>query len=221
MLIVALTGSIGMGKSTATAMLRQLGVPVYDADAAVHSLTVKHGPALPHIAEAFPGVVSGGVLDRQKLGAQVFGNQPALKRLEAILHPMVHKKQRRFLTLAKRKRAPIVVLDIPLLFEGNGHQRVDATIVVSAPHWLQRRRVLSRPGMTEEKLAGILKQQTPDRIKRRLATYVVPTGLGKAETRRHLVRILEDLRHKDGAHWPGNPFRHRLSLQRKGKRLSK
>lgn len=219
MLIVGLTGSIGMGKSTASTMLRQMGVPVYDADAAVHSLTVRHGPALPSIDREFPGVVSDGVLDRQKLGAQVFGNLPALRRLEAIIHPMVHRKQRRFLTLAKRRRAPIVVLDIPLLFEGNGHQRVDATIVVSAPAWLQRRRVLARPGMTEEKLAGILKQQTPDRIKRRLATYVVPTGLGKAETRRHLVRILQDLRTREGAHWPGNPFRDRLSMKRKGKRL--
>jgi len=221
MLIVALTGSIGMGKSTASTMLRQMGVPVYDADAAVHSLTVKHGPALPHIEREFPGVVSDGVLDRQKLGAHVFGNQPALRRLEAIIHPMVWRKQRRFLTEAKRRRAPIVVLDIPLLFEGNGHQRVDATIVVSAPAWLQRRRVLARPGMTEEKFAGILKQQVPDRIKCKLATYVVPTGLGKAETRRHLVRILEDLHDKEGAHWPGNPFRHRLSMQRKGKRLAR
>lgn len=219
MLIVALTGSIGMGKSTATTMLRQMGVPVYDADAAVHSLTVKHGPALPAIDREFPGVVSAGVLDRQKLGAQVFGNQPALRRLEAIIHPMVQKKQRRFLELAKRRRAPIVVLDIPLLFEGNGHHRVDATIVVSAPHWLQRRRVLARPGMSEEKFAGILRQQVPDRIKRRLATYVVPTGMGKAETRRHLVRILEDLRSREGAHWPGNPFRHRLSQKRRGGRL--
>ena len=219
MKIIGLTGSIGMGKSTATTMLRQMGIPVYDADAAVHSLTVKHGPALPFIEQAFPGVVSQGVLDRQKLGALVFGNLPALRKLESIIHPMVHRKQRRFLTLAKRRRAPIVVLDIPLLFEGNGHQRVDATIVVSAPSWLQRRRVLARPGMTEEKFAGILKQQVPDRVKRRLATYVVPTGLGKAETRRHLVRIVEDLRHKQGAHWPGNPFRHRLSMQRKGGKL--
>ncbi|MGE0660012.1 MAG: dephospho-CoA kinase, partial [Reyranellaceae bacterium] len=166
MLIVGLSGSIGMGKSTASTMLRQMGVPVYDADAAVHSLTVKDGPALPAIEREFPGVVADGVLDRQKLGAQVFGNPQALRRLEAIIHPMVQRKQRRFLVEAKRRREPIVVLDIPLLFEGNGQHRVDATIVVSAPAWLQRRRVLARPGMTEEKLAGILRQQTPDRVKR-------------------------------------------------------
>ena len=130
---------------------------------------------------------------------------------------MVHRLQRRFLTQAMRRRAPIVVLDIPLLFEGNGHQRVDATIVVSAPFYLQRRRVLARPGMTEEKFRGILRQQTPDREKRRLASYVVPTGLGRAETRRHLARILGDLRGRQGAHWPGNPFRHRLSIRRKKK----
>lgn len=218
MLIVGLSGSIGMGKSTASTMLRQMGVPVYDADAAVHSLTARNGPALPAIERQFPGVVREGVLDRQKLGAQVFGNQAALRRLESILHPMVQRLQRRFLTQAKRRGAPIVVLDIPLLFEGNGHRRVDATIVVSAPAWLQRRRVLARPGMTEEKFAGILRQQTPDREKRRLATYVVPTGLGKAETRRHLVRILEELRTGEGAHWPGNPFWHRLTLRRRKKR---
>ena len=215
MLIVGLSGSIGMGKSTASTMLRQLGVPVYDADAAVHSLTVKNGPALPAIEREFPGVVKDGVLDRQKLGAEVFGNPAALRRLEAIIHPMVQRKQRRFLTLAKRRREPIVVLDIPLLFEGNGQHRVDATIVVSAPAWLQRRRVLARPGMTDEKFAGILKQQTPDRVKRRHATYVVPTGQGKAETRRHLVRIVEELRGRQGEHWPPNAFRHRQSLKRK------
>ena len=220
MMIVGLTGSIGMGKSTAAKMLRQMGVPVYDADANVHAIQAKGGVALPAIEAAFPGVVKDGVLDRQALGARVFGNKEALRRLEAIVHPLVGQRQRAFLKRAARRGEKLVVLDIPLLFEGNGHHRVDATIVVSAPHWLQRRRVLARPGMTEEKLNGILKQQTPDRIKRRLATYVVPTGMGKAETRRHLVRILEDLRQKQGAHWPGNPFRHRLSIQRKGKKLA-
>ena len=220
MLVVGLTGSIGMGKSTATRLLRRMQVPVYDADAAVHAVQAPGGEALPAIEAAFPGSVKNGVLDRAALGARVFADPAALRRLEAIVHPLVQQRQRAFLKRHAARRTPVVVLDIPLLFEGNGHRRVDATIVVSAPHWLQRRRVLARPGMTEEKLNGILKQQTPDRIKRRLATYVVPTGLGKAETRRHLVRILEDLRHKDGAHWPGNPFRHRLSIARKGKKLA-
>src|SRR5947209_1934925 len=167
MVIVGLTGSIGMGKSTAAGMLRQMGVPVYDADAAVHALQAPGGAALPAIEAAFPGVVKGGVLDRQALGARVFGNKEALRRLEAIVHPLVGQQQRRFLRAAARRREELVVLDIPLLFEGAGERRVDATLVVSAPAFLQRRRVLARRGMTAERLAGILHQQVPDSVKRR------------------------------------------------------
>src|SRR5215472_14406505 len=150
MVIVGLTGSIGMGKSTAAAMLRDMGVPVYDADAAVHALQAPGGAALPAIEAAFPGVVKAGVLDRQALGARVFGNPAALRRLEAIVHPLVGQRQRAFLKRAARQRAPLVVLDIPLLFEGRGERRIDATLVVSAPAFLQRRRVLARPGMTAD-----------------------------------------------------------------------
>ena len=133
MVIVGLTGSIGMGKSTAAKMLRQMGVPVYDADAAVHQLQAPGGIALPPIEAAFPGVVKNGVLDRQALGARVFGNKEALRKLEAIVHPLVGQKQRAFLKRAAQRGVPLVVLDIPLLFEGRGERRVDGTLVVTAP----------------------------------------------------------------------------------------
>ncbi|MBS0221495.1 MAG: dephospho-CoA kinase [Proteobacteria bacterium] len=211
MVIVGLTGSIGMGKSTASTMLRQMGVPVYDADAAVHALQAPGGAALPPIERAFPGVVKDGVLDRQALGARVFGDQAALRRLEAIVHPLVAQRQRAFLKRAARRGVPLVVLDIPLLFEGRGERRVDATMVVSAPAFLQRRRVLARHGMTEEKFAGILRQQVPDRTKRRLATVVIPTGLGLAPTRQALARAVAELKERPGRFWPPNPWREKFT----------
>jgi len=205
MVIVGLTGSIGMGKSTAAKMLRQMGVPVYDADAAVHALQAPGGAALPPIEAAFPGVVKAGVLDRQALGARVFGNKEALRTLEAIVHPLVAQKQRAFLKRAARRGVPLVVLDIPLLFEGRGERRVDATLVVTAPGFLQHRRVMARPGMTAEKFAGILRQQVPDRTKRRLATMVIPTGLGLAPTRLALGKAVAALKKRPGRFWPPSP----------------
>lgn len=213
MVIVGLTGSIGMGKSTAAKMLRQMGVPVYDADAAVHALQAPGGAALPPIEAAFPGVVRNGVLDRQALGARVFGNKEALRKLEAIVHPLVGQKQRAFLRRAALRGARIVVLDIPLLFEGRGERRVDAVLVVSAPAFLQRRRVLARPGMTEEKFAGILRQQVPDSLKRRKASVVVPTGLGLAPTRNALERAVRRLKRQSGESWPLNPWREKYTAQ--------
>lgn len=213
MVIVGLTGSIGMGKSTAAKMLRQMGVPVYDADAAVHALQAPGGAALPPIEAAFPGVVRNGVLDRQALGARVFGNKEALRKLEAIVHPLVGQKQRAFLRRAALRGARIVVLDIPLLFEGRGERRVDAVLVVSAPAFLQRRRVLARPGMTEEKFAGILRQQVPDSLKRRKASVVVPTGLGLAPTRNTLERAVRRLKRQPGGSWPLNPWREKYTAQ--------
>src|SRR5436190_15325678 len=197
MVIVGLTGSIGMGKSTAAKMLRQMGVPVYDADAAVHRLQAPGGIALLPIEAAFPGVVKDGVLDRQALGARVFGDKAALRRLEAIVHPLVQQQQRLFVKQAARRGEPVVVLDIPLLFEGMGERRVDGVLVVSAPAFLQRQRVMARSGMTAEKLAGILRQQVPDPIKRRKATVVIPTGLGLAPTRAALATAVRALmKHK-------------------------
>ncbi|EWY40577.1 dephospho-CoA kinase [Skermanella stibiiresistens SB22] len=190
MLVLGLTGSIGMGKSTAARMLRRLGVPVHDSDATVHRLLARGGAAVPRIDREFPGVVRDGAVDRQALGAVVFRDTPALRRLEAILHPLVKRSQRRFLGRCAARRDPVAVLDIPLLFETGGERRVDAVIVVSAPAAIQRARVLARPGMTSDKLAGILKRQTPDREKRRRADFVVETGLGRARTLRALARVV-------------------------------
>jgi dephospho-CoA kinase len=211
MVIVGLTGSIGMGKSTAARMLRQMGVPVYDADAAVHALQAPGGAALPPIEAAFPGVVKNGVLDRQALGARVFGNKAALRKLEAIVHPLVGQQQRAFLKRAAGRRESLVVLDIPLLFEGLGDRRVDATLVVSAPTFLQRRRVMARPGMTAERLDGILGQQVPDTLKRRKASIVVPTGLGLAPTRAALAEAVATLKRRRGRFWPPNPWREKFT----------
>jgi dephospho-CoA kinase len=198
MVIVGLTGSIGMGKSTAAKMLRQMGVPVYDADAAVHRLQAPGGLALRPIEAAFPGVVKNGVLDRQALGARVFGSKQALRKLEAIVHPLVAQQQRMFLKRAAMRREPVVVLDIPLLLEGLGERRVDGVLVVSAPAFLQRLRVMARPGMTAEKFAGILRQQVPDPLKRRKATVVIPTGLGLAPTRQALATAVRRLMKQQG-----------------------
>ncbi len=213
MMIVGLTGSIGMGKSTAARMLRQMGVPVYDADAAVHALQAKGGAALPPIEAAFPGVVKDGVLDRQALGARVFGNKEALRRLEAIVHPLVGRTQRAFLKRAAQRGEDLVVLDIPLLFEGAGERRVDATLVVSAPAFLQRLRVMARPGMSAERLDGILRQQVPDALKRRKATIVIPTGLGLAPTRLALARAIARLKKRRGRFWPPNPWREKFTAR--------
>ena len=213
MMIVGLTGSIGMGKSTAAKMLRQMGVPVYDADANVHAIQAKGGVALPAIEAAFPGVVKDGVLDRQALGARVFGNKEALRKLEAIVHPLVGQRQRAFLKRAALRGEKLVVLDIPLLFEGAGERRVDATLVVSAPAFLQRHRVMARPGMSNERFDGILRQQVPDVLKRRKATVVIPTGLGLAPTRQALAKAIARLKKRRGRFWPPNPWRERFTAQ--------
>jgi dephospho-CoA kinase len=202
MFVLGLTGSIGMGKSTAAKMLSAMGAPVCDSDALVHGLLAKGGAAVPAIATAFPGVVADGAVDRRSLGAAVFGNPPALARLEAILHPMVQMAQRRFLGRVARRRVRVAVLDIPLLFETKGERRVDATLVVSAPFRVQKSRVLARPGMTADKFAGILARQTPDVEKRRRADWVIPTGAGRLVTRRALARIVRDVRRRRGRRWP-------------------
>jgi len=180
MRIIGLTGSIGMGKSTVAGMFERLGVPVFDADAAVRALQGPGGRALPAIEAAFPGSTGPAGLDRVRLGAQVFGNPAALKRLEMILHPLVGEAQSAFLTRHRLKRA--VVLDVPLLFEKGGWKRCDLTVVVSAPARVQQARVLARPGMTREKFAAILKTQMSDREKRKRADVVIETGRGRRVT---------------------------------------
>jgi dephospho-CoA kinase len=207
MFVLGLTGSIGMGKSTAAAMLRRLGVPVHDADAAVHRLLAPGGKAVPAVLEAFPGVERGDAegrtgIDRKALGKIVFGDPAALKRLEAVLHPLVRAEARAFLRRQARRRARLVVLDIPLLFETGGERLCDAVLVVTAPARVQAQRVLARPGMTPETFAAITAKQMPDAEKRRRADFLVPTGLGKAATLRRLRRILRLLDGVPGRVWP-------------------
>ena len=194
MIVVGLTGSIGMGKSNAAQVLRHLGIPVHDADGAVHVLLGPGGKAVGKVAAAFPQALAGNRIDRKILGDLVFGDTPALRRLEAILHPMVRQSSRDFLAAAARRRVRLAVLDIPLLYESRGEGSVDAVIVVSAPKQIQRQRVLARRGMTEEKFRAILARQIPDTEKRRRATYVVTTGGHRGETFRQLKRIVRDLK---------------------------
>ena len=175
-LLIGLTGSIGMGKTETAKMFARLGIPVYDSDAAVHRLYEPGGGAVAPIAQAFPGTVTDGRVDRAALSKQVGGNEAAFKRLEAIVHPLVAAEQRKFMDQVQG--AEMVVQDIPLLFETGGHARMDAVVVVSAPAELQRERVLARAGMTPEKLDHILSRQMPDAEKRAKAHFVVETGKG-------------------------------------------
>ena len=194
MIVLGLTGSMGMGKSTAAAMLRRLGVPVHDADAEVHRLLGPGGAAVKAVAREFPAALAGDRIDRRILGRLVFDDVPALRRLEAILHPLVRQAERRFLAECRRRHEAVAVLDIPLLFETGGELRCDGVIVVSAPPAVQRQRVLRRPGMTAERFASVLDRQMPDGEKRRRADWVVPTGLGKAVTLNHLKKVLREVR---------------------------
>ena len=202
MMVLGLTGSIGMGKSTAANMLRAMGVPVHDSDATVHGLFAFDRDLREAISARFPGVVTDDGVDRQALGAAVFGDDAARRDLETLVHPRVRAAAGAFVRHHRRQRAALVVLDIPLLYETGGEDRVDGVIVVSAPAALQRRRVMARPGMDAERFAGILASQMPDGEKRRRADFVVETGLGKAYTFRRLKRIVMAIR---TAAQPGRP----------------
>ena len=188
MIILGLTGSVGMGKSTTARLFVEEGVPVHDSDAAVHRLY--DGEAVPAIEAAFPGTTAGGKVDRDRLGARVLGDAAALARLEAIVHPLVRASADRFLAEAKARGAPVAVLDIPLLYETGGEDRVDAVVVVSAPPDVQRERVLARPGMTPEKFAAILAKQLPDAEKRARADFVVDSSRGIEPARAQVRDIL-------------------------------
>lgn len=191
MLRVGLTGSIGMGKSTTAQMFREAGVPVLDSDQIVHDLY--RAAAVAPIEAAFPGVSVDGVVDRGRLAAQVLADPEALKRLEAIVHPLVWAARDDFLKDQEKKGASIVVYDVPLLFETGAEKSVDAIVVVSAPEDVQKARVLARPGMTEEKFAAILAKQVPDAEKRARADFVVHTGKGIEAARREVQAILDEL----------------------------
>jgi dephospho-CoA kinase len=192
--VIGLTGSIAMGKSTAAALLRRLGVPVFDADAAAHAHMGPAGKATRAIAARFPGAVGPEGVNRKALGALVFSDRAALRDLERIVHPLVAADRAAFLKRAALAHRPICAIDVPLLFEGRGPKDYDAVVVVSAPAFLQRQRALARPGMSPERLQGILARQWPDARKRRHADAVVPTGLGKRETLRRLRQFLTLLR---------------------------
>ena len=194
MKILGLTGGIGMGKSTAARMLRRMGLPVHDADRAVHRALAPGGAAVAAVATAFPGVARAGGIDRAALGKRVFGDAAALRRLEAILHPQVAASERRFLARMRSAKRPLVVLDIPLLYETGAERRCDAVAVVWAPAFLQRARVLARPGMTAARLAFIRSQQVSEPVRRRRADFLVPSGLGRAVTWRGLRRVVRTMR---------------------------
>ena len=191
MIVLGLTGSIGMGKSTTAAMFEDFGVPVHDSDEAVHRLY--RGKAAPLVEAIFPGTTAGGTVDRGKLAEKVLADGVALKRLEAVIHPLVRADATAFLKRHHTAGAPLAVVDIPLLFETDGRARVDMVAVVTAPEDVQRERVLSRPGMTEEKFKAILAKQVPDAEKRRLADFVIDTGQGIEAARRQVADIIEKL----------------------------
>jgi dephospho-CoA kinase len=186
--ILGLTGSIGMGKSTTAKFFAEEGVPVHDADAAVHR--VYEGQAAEAIEGAFPGTTANGKVDRVKLAAQVLGDDAARKRLEAIVHPLVRESEKKFLAEARARETPIVLLDIPLLYETGAERRVDAVVVVSAPAEVQRERVMSRPGMTAERFMSLLAAQVPDEQKRRRADFIVDTSGGFDAARAQVRDIL-------------------------------
>ena len=199
MIVLGLTGSIGMGKSTAAAAFRRLGVPVFDADRGVRRTLEDGGAAVPAIAAAFPGMVKAGAVERAALAGLVFEDAAARRKLVSIVHPLVRAQELRFLARARIERRKIAVLDIPLLFETGADRLCDATVVVTAPRFVQAQRVLSRPGMTKAMFARILASQMPDIEKRRRADFSAPTGLGQRATLKALRRIVRLVNKKSGA----------------------
>ncbi len=198
MIILGLTGSVGMGKSTTAAMFSAHGIPVFDSDAAVHRLY--RGEAVLAVKEAFPGVMRAGVVDREVLGQRVIGDADAMKRLEAIVHPLVRAERERFIVAARQAGARIAVLDVPLLYETGVEVDVDAVVLVSAPETVQKTRVLARPGMTEVRFAAILAKQMPDAEKRRRgARFVIETGNGLEATGRQVEAVIAALGADSGA----------------------
>jgi dephospho-CoA kinase len=189
-----MTGSIGMGKTETGRMFVRLGIPVFDADKSVHELYARGGKAVAPVNDAFPGVLVDGAIDRARLGEQVIGNTEALQRLEDIVHPLVQEQRQAFMAEAVAAGADIVVLDIPLLFETGGEDKVDRILVVSAPEDVQRERVLAREGMTEAKFNAILEKQLNDAEKRRRADYVIETDKGLPDAERQVRSLVDRLR---------------------------
>ncbi len=194
MVILGLTGCIAMGKSAAADMFRRLGVPVHDADEAVHRMLAQGGAGVAAVEAAFPGAWRNGAIDHEAVAKRVFDDGAALRRLESILHPLVEIDQRRFLNTAARRGETLVVLDVPLLFETGGDEMCDAVAVVSAPPRVQTERLLKRPGMTHDRIDAVRRLQLSDGEKKRRADYVIPTGLGRNFAMRKIKEIVEDLR---------------------------
>jgi dephospho-CoA kinase len=194
MRVIGLTGSIGMGKSTTAAMFREAGIPVYDADAAVHEAYDVGGIAVGPVGEAFPGVVRDGRVDREELRKRVLGNPEALKVLNGIVHPLIGENRAKVFAEAEAAGADMIIMDVPLIYETGGEKNMAAVIVCSAPADVQRERVLAREGMTPERLDAILAQQVPDAEKRARADYVVDTGKGLDAAREQVKAIIEALR---------------------------
>lgn len=191
MIVIGLTGSVGMGKSTTAGMFAAAGLPVFDADAAVHRLY--EGAAVAPVEAAFPGVARDGRIDREELGKKVIGDAIAMRRLEAIVHPLVRAAREAFLAKARAAGAPMAVLDIPLLYETGGEAEVDTVVLVSAPKAVQKARVLARPGMTEARFAAILAKQMPDAEKRRRADHIIETGDGLEAAERQVQALVRQL----------------------------
>lgn len=202
MFIVGLTGSIGMGKTTAANAFRELGIPVHDADRVVHDLLLKNKAVFARIQKIFPETVLNGTINRNRLGNIVFNDAKALKQLENIIHPAVRNAEHSFLAKAGRRRDKLVVLDIPLLFETGHDKDCDAVCVVTCPVFLQKQRVMSRPGMTEEKFLSILKKQMPDVEKCKRADMLIQTGLGRAYGLVQIKHIINKVSRLTGKHWP-------------------
>ncbi len=193
MVVIGLTGGIGMGKSTVALQFALLGAKICSADACVHKLMSKNGAAVEQVQKYFPTAIKNGALDRKILGQIVFADKEKLVQLENILHPLVQKMEDDFVVRARRLGAKIVVLDIPLLFETNGHERVDFTVVVSAPAFIQRQRVMARKNMTAEKFERIIASQMQDLEKRNRADFIIPTGIGKAYSFRAVKELILDI----------------------------
>jgi dephospho-CoA kinase len=196
-LIIGLTGSIGMGKSTVAAMFLRAGIPVFDADAEVRAMQGPGGELIPEIEQLFPGTTGPQGVNRDELGAHIFADHDARARLEALVHPAISRRRSAF--VEKHSHEPLLLFDIPLLFERNGHLDVDQTIVVSAPADIQRERVLTREGMTKEKFAHILSIQLPDEVKRARADHIIETGVPMKETESSVAKLIEELKAQSAA----------------------
>jgi len=193
MIVLGVTGSIAMGKSTVSTMLSRMNNPMHDADKTVHDLMKVNGKAYYEIAKRFPRAIETNSVDRTRLGQEVFGNPEKLKELENILHPLVREARDNFIRQQYRYRSRLAILDVPLLYETGGDKHCHKVLVVSAPYFIQRQRVLARQGMTQTKFHDILKRQLPDYEKRKRADFIVPTGLGKAYTYKALKRLMRSL----------------------------